>query len=156
MSRTPLARIAFVKLSPKGGKSYAMRCAREDLNAGDHVEVLMYAGQSRAYYDEGIIASVSFQRWRCSCEVVNHISEVRYQMHESGELERIVSHRPSSEVSVDEWRARKKPYFESLSNESRSSMQEIYDAIAPDPGEDVYLGDGIWLRSDGGMEDRGR
>lgn len=36
-------------------------------------------------------------------------------------------------------------------------MREIYEVFAPDDsGGDVYLGDGIWLSSDGSWHDRGR
>jgi hypothetical protein len=36
-------------------------------------------------------------------------------------------------------------------------MREIYEVFAPDDsGGDVYLGDGLWLSSDGSLHDRGR
>jgi hypothetical protein len=36
-------------------------------------------------------------------------------------------------------------------------MKDIYEACAPDDsGRDAYLGDGIWLSSDGSSHDRGR
>lgn len=36
-------------------------------------------------------------------------------------------------------------------------MRELYDALSSDDeGGDVYLSDGVWLRSDGSLDDRGR
>lgn len=39
---------------------------------------------------------------------------------------------------------------------ARDEMREIYEAISLDDGEDAYLGDGIWISSDGSLDDRGR
>lgn len=41
--------------------------------------------------------------------------------------------------------------------EKLNDMQEIYEVLAvDDSGDDVYLGDGVWLSSDGTPPDRGR
>lgn len=72
VTRQSLQRVAFVKLGPKG-KSYAMRCDREDLGVGDCVEVEMYANTKRAYWDDGVIVGVEYLRWNCSCHVKYHI-----------------------------------------------------------------------------------
>jgi hypothetical protein len=42
-------------------------------------------------------------------------------------------------------------------SEAGNELRELYDAIAPDEaGEDVYLSDGVWLSSEGGIKDLGR
>lgn len=41
-------------------------------------------------------------------------------------------------------------------NSSSGGGSELYDAICGEPGESAYLGDGVWVNSDGSMEDRGR
>jgi len=154
MSRNSFQRVAFVKLSPQG-KAYAMRCDRKDIVVGDEVEVLMYAGTPREYYDDGEITDISQQRWDCSCHVINHICEVSYKFDTSG-LVRTVDHSVTTKTEIDAWRAQKSPYLESLNKSVRSDMQDIYEAIAPEPGEDAYLGDGVWIRADGSTDDRGR
>ena len=40
--------------------------------------------------------------------------------------------------------------------EKEYGAQDIYDVMSQGDGEDVYLGDGIWIRSDGSCDDRGR
>lgn len=97
MSKRPMRQIAFVKLSPHG-KSYAMRCDRTDFAVGDEVEVLMFAGTSRAHYDDGVITDMSHQRWECGCHVVNHVNEVKYSLNES-ELTREVMTAPTRLLS---------------------------------------------------------
>lgn len=37
-----------------------------------------------------------------------------------------------------------------------SDALDLYDAICIEDGEDVYLGDGLWITSSGSTEDRGR
>ena len=157
MNRNPVQRVAFVKLTPQG-KSYAMRCDREDLGVGDDVEVEMYAGTERAYWDDGTITAVEFHRWDCSCHVKNHVEEVSYSVDDSEGfvLVRCVDLSRRSKMPIKQWRKEKAPYFESLSASARSDMRGIYDAIAHEDGEDAYLGDGIWVRPDGSMDDRGR
>lgn len=39
---------------------------------------------------------------------------------------------------------------------SRSEMQDIYDACSDGDGGPAYLGDGMWISSDGGLHDWGR
>lgn len=157
MSRKRVQRVAFVKLTPQG-KSYAMRCDREDLGVGDEVEVEMYAGTERAYWDDGTITSVEFHRWDCSCHVKNHVEEVSYTIDDSEGfvLVRSVDLSKRSRKSIEQWRKDKAPYFKSLPESARSDMRSIYDAIAHENGEDAYLGDGIWVRPDGSTDDRGR
>jgi hypothetical protein len=152
MSKTPVQRIAFVRLSPKG-KSYAMRCDREDLIEGDEVEVLMYAGTKKEYYDDGEITSISHQRWNCSCNVINHICEVNYSFSDKALVRSIVEKSSKSKIEIETWRSQKKPYLESLESSVKNDMQEIYNAIAPENGENAYLGDGIWIKADGTTED---
>ncbi len=157
MSRNPVKRIAFVKLTQQG-KSYAMRCDRENLGIGDHVEVEMYAGTERAYWDDGTITAVEFRRWVCSCHVKNHVEEVSYSVDDSEgfALVRSVDLSRRSKMPIKQWREEKAPYFESLSASVRSGMRSIYEAISHRDGQDAYLGDGIWVRPDGSMNDRGR
>lgn len=58
------------------------------------------------------------------------------------------------------WAEQKAKYIRSLPKdsikESRYEMRDIYDAIANEPGEDAYLGDGMWISSDGSVRDKGR
>ncbi len=58
------------------------------------------------------------------------------------------------------WKEQKAAYIKSLpqtvNEEARNEMKDIYDAISNDDGEDVYLSDGIWLGSNGSTSDRGR
>ena len=83
MTRSKLQRIAFVQLSPNG-KLYPMKCNREDLGNGDDVEVLMSVGSENERYQDGKIISVSYERWNCSCHVVNHVREVSYEIENGG------------------------------------------------------------------------
>lgn len=154
MSSKKIQRIAFVKLSPQG-KSYAMRCDRTDLAQGHEVEVIMYAGTDRAYYDDGVITSISHQRWECSCHVVNHIDEVTYSFDSDG-FTRTVDLAKTIARSHNSWRHQRASYVDLLPNSAKSDMREIYEAIAPDDGEDAYLGGGIWVKANGSVDDRGR
>jgi len=58
------------------------------------------------------------------------------------------------------WRAAnaglKKIQNESFESYAGNDMQDIYDAVSLGDGEDAYLGDGMWIGSDGSMRDRGR
>lgn len=157
MSKKPIQRVAFVKLTPMG-KSYAMRCDREDLGVGDNVEVEMHAGTERAYWDNGFITAVEHHRWGCSCHVKNHVEEVAYTIDDSEgfKMIRTVDLSRRSTKTIEQWHIDKAPYFESLPDSARSDMRDIYEAIANEDGEDAYLGDGIWVRSDGSLDDRGR
>ena len=40
------------------------------------------------------------------------------------------------------------------SNDDGGSMKDVYDAVSNGDGEDAYLGDGMWVRSGGGMYER--
>jgi hypothetical protein len=42
------------------------------------------------------------------------------------------------------------------SENARDEMRDLYTALTNSHGGDVYLSDGIWLSSDGSMQDRGR
>jgi hypothetical protein len=33
------------------------------------------------------------------------------------------------------------------------TMKDVYDAVSNEDGEDAYLGDGMWIRSDGSTYD---
>lgn len=129
MSNRPMRRIAYVRLSPQG-KSYAMRCDRTDLNVSDEVEVLMYAGTSRAYYDDGVITDISHERWECSCHVVNHIKEVEYSFSETGFSREVVASR-SKPRPPEAWRAHKAPYLRLVPDSTRSDRSELREADAP-------------------------
>lgn len=157
MRKTPFNRIAFVKLTPQG-KSYAMRCEREDLRVGDHVEVEMYAGTERSYFDDGVITDISFQRWDCSCHVVNHRNEVSYSIDTTNGLQLIrrVDVTNRSNKPVEQWKQEKAPYLNALPASARDDMRAIYEAVAPSDCQDAYLGDGVWIRPDGSLDDRGR
>mgnify|MGYP006875376242 CR=1 FL=1 len=85
----PNLRIALVQLSPYG-KSYVASCEREDLVSGDTVEILMHANSKKQCYMQGVITSIQYQRWSCSCHVLNHIDEVDYKFLPDGSFERTV------------------------------------------------------------------
>ena len=40
--------------------------------------------------------------------------------------------------------------------DARNEMRDLYTALTDPHGGDVYLSDGVWLSSDGSMQDRGR
>lgn len=128
MGRRPVRRIAYVKLSPQG-KSYAMQCERKDLNPGDEVEVLMYAGTERAYYDDGVITDITHERWDCSCHVVNHIDEVKYSFDASGFSREVIALQRGTQTP-EAWRAHKAPYLRLVSDSTRSDRSELRAADA--------------------------
>jgi hypothetical protein len=135
-----------------------MRCDRKDLGVGDNVEVEMYSGTGRAYWDNGIITAIEHHRWDCSCHVKNHIEEVSYTISDSEDFKmiRTVDLSRRSKKSIEQWCQDKAPYFDSLPDSAHSDMRDIYEAIAHEDGEDAYLGDGIWVRPDGSLNDQGR
>lgn len=157
MSGKPIQRVAHVRLTPNG-KSYPMRCDRSDLGVGDNVEVEMYAGTKRAYFDDGVITAVEWCRWDCRCHVRNHAEEVSYAVG-NGDVDFIsrsvdlskrkfsFSHQGGSGLDTK---------FEQQWESACSHGDVIYDAICHEDGEDAYLGDGIWVRPDGSWDDRGR
>lgn len=118
MSRKPVQRVAYVRLTSQG-KSYAMRCDRRDLDVGDEVEVLMHAESERAYYDDGVITAISWERWDCSCHVVNHVSEVTYSF-DSAEFTRTVDLTNRKRQPLESWRAQKAPYLRLVSDSTRA------------------------------------
>ena len=128
MSNKPVRRIAYVRLSPQG-KSYAMQCERRDLNIDDEVEVLMYTGTDRAYYDDGVITDIAHERWDCSCHVVNHINEVKYSFDASG-FTREVNESQRGTRAPDIWRDQKAPYLRLVSDSTRSDRSELVEADA--------------------------
>ncbi|MCC4264712.1 hypothetical protein LL240_09615 [Oceanimonas baumannii] len=77
---------------------------------------------------------------------------------------RLVTNTPIDESFMSghgkSWQEQKTEYIRSLPKsaaaEARDEMIEIYDAISTGDGEDAYLGDGIWISSDGSLDDRGR
>lgn len=155
MRKATFRRIAFVKFTPSG-KSYAMSCEREDLTVGDHVEVEMYAGTERSYFDDGIISEISLRHWDCSCRVVNHRDEVSYSIDTTDGFQwvRRVNNTRLAKRPVEQWKQEKSAYLASLPPSARDDMRAIYEAVTSDDGQDAYLGDGVWIRSDGSMKDR--
>lgn len=154
MSENKLIRVAFVKFSPKG-KVYPTRCDREDIREGDEVEVLMRANSVDAYYIEGMVDSITHQRWNCTCRVVNLTSEVEYSFTDDGIFNREVKLPTAPVYSISVWREKKKQYYESLPASAQSEMREIYEAVVGNHGEDAYVGDGIWIKADGSLDERG-
>lgn len=156
MKMTPLNRIAYVQLSPQS-KSYAMHCAREDLGIGDHVEAEMYAGSERAYFIQGLITDITFERWNCRCRVVNHVDEVDYSIDDSNGFAwvRHVDLTKRQNKPLEQRRREKAQYLASLPASAQDEMKAIYEAVEGEDGEDAYLGDGMWIRPDGSLEDRG-
>lgn len=133
MSNKPMQRVAFVRLSPQG-KSYAMRCDRKDLEVDHEVEVLMHAETERAYYDDGVITAISYERWECSCHVVNHISEVTYSFSTDG-FSRKVAHGERQLNSNESWRANKAPYLRLVSDSAKSDRSGMREEIKPGSGD---------------------
>ena len=154
MSQNPLVRVAHVKFS-RNGKAYPTRCNREDIREGHDVEVLMRAESDDAYYIDGVVDSISHQRWHCTCRVANLTSEVEYSVTDDGMFDRKVKLNVASVYSIDAWRKKKEGYRESLSHSAQREMREVYEATKCEDGEDGYLCDGIWVRPDGSLDDRG-
>lgn len=154
--KTPNNRIAYVQFSPNG-RSYPLLCVREDLGVNDHVEVLMNADTEKAYYNDGWITAIEYHRWACRSHVVNHIEEVDYSIDDTNGFAfvRHVDLTKRKPKPVEEWKRAKAPYVASLPRSARDEMLEIYDAVEGAEGEDAYLGDGMWIKSDGSLEDRG-
>ena len=130
MGNKRIQRIAYVKLTSQG-KSYAMRCDREDLGVNDEVEVLMYAGTDRAYYDDGVITATSHERWDCSCHVVNHISEVEYSFNSNG-FARKLKLRCVQGPNVQHWHEHKAPYLRLVSDTTRSDRTGLREEEGPE------------------------
>lgn len=153
MSKNGLVRVAFIRFSPNG-KAYPTRCDREDIREGDEVEVLMRANSADAYYIDGTVDSIAHHRWNCTCRVVNLASEVEYSITGDGMFHRKVKLPTAPIYSIADWREKKKQYYEGLSVSARSEMRHIYEATAGNDGEDAYLGDGVWIKPDGSLEDK--
>ena len=155
MTQAKLVRVAFVRYSPQG-KAYPARCDRDAIVEGDEVEVLMRAESEDAYYMSGVIDRIEFHHWHCTCRVENLVSEVEYSITDDCEFVRKVN-LPSARVyDVAAWKDQKRGYYETLSSSQRNEMQDIYHAAAGEVGEDAYLSDGVWIRPDGSLDDRGR
>ncbi|MCP5283768.1 MAG: hypothetical protein H6933_02600 [Burkholderiaceae bacterium] len=155
MTRTKLIRVAFVRFSPMG-KAYPTRCDRRDIEEGSEVEVLMRAESDDPYYMNGVVERIEFHRWNCTCRVDCLVGEAEYFITEDGEFGRRLN-LPSAQVyEASDWMERKRAYYGSLSESARDEMKGIYRASAGEDGEDAYLGDGVWIRPDGSLDDRGR
>ena len=152
MSVKPLIRVAFVKFSPQG-KSYALRCNREDIDVGDNVEVLMHADSERTFYMEGVITAISRERWNCRSRVVNLISEVEYEIDADFNIIRTIKPCNASVESMVAWRARKRKYQDGLPQSHRAELRRIYEELAHEDGQPAYLGDGVWITPSGDLED---
>lgn len=155
MLNNRLIRVAFVKFSANG-KAYRTRCDREDIREGDEVEVLMRANSADAYYMDGTVDSIAYHSWNCTCRVVNLIGEVEYSITDDGTFHRRVKLPTAPVYSIADWREKKRQYYEGLSVSARSEMRDIYEATAGNDGEDAYLGDGLWIKPDGSLDDRDR
>lgn len=155
MKKSKQVRVAHVRFSSTG-KAYPTRCDREDIREGNEVEVLMRANSDASYYMEGIIDTISYHRWHCTCHVVNLISEVEYSITDDGMFDRKVNLPAAPVYSIADWKERKKGYNEGLSPDVRSEMRDIYEAVAGNDGENAYLSDGVWITPDGSLDDRGR
>lgn len=151
MLSKPLQRIAFVRFTPKG-KSYAMKCDREDLIVGDEVGVVMYAGTNKECHQSGEITSISYEHWNCSCVVLCHTCEIQISL-EDDDIVFIIDRSDKSQAEIQKWRSDRK---ERNNINYDSDMKDVYTSIAPEIGDDVYLSDGMWLTPDGNIEDRGR
>lgn len=158
MSRSPIQRVAFVRLTPQG-KAYAMRCDREDLGVGDQVEVLMYVESAQPHWDSGVIEDVAYLRWNCSCHVKCHRDAMRieidstngFQMRHTIDLSKGPRKPPvQTQQEKATAMARRRPEPEGADTPS------LYHDLASVDGDDVYLSDGVWLRPDGSFDDRGR
>lgn len=155
MSKNRLIRVAFVKFSANG-KTYPTRCDREDIREGNEVEVLMRANSADAYYMDGTVESIAHRRWNCTCRITNLTSEVEYAITDDFTVDRKVKLPTAPVYSLAERRERKKQYYEGLSVSARSEMLDLYEAVAGNDGEDAYLSNGVWIKPDGSLDDRGR
>lgn len=158
MSKTPIQRVAFVRLTPQG-KPYPMRCDREDLGIGDQVEVLMHADSASPHWDSGVIVDVAYHRWDCSCHVKCHRDEMRVEIDTTNgfELQHTIDLSGGPRKTPEQIRREKTEAIERHRPEPEGDdMRSLYRALTPKDGEDVYLTDGMWLRPDGSLDDRGR
>ena len=155
MSKNKLIRVAFVKFAPNGN-TYPTRCDRDDIYEGNEVEVLMRANSEDAYYIEGTVDSIEYHRWNCTCRVMNLTSEVEYSFTDDGIFHREVRLPIAQVYSTQAWNEKKKQYYASLPVSAQSEMRQIYEAVAGNHGKDANLGDGIWIKPDGSLDDRGR
>lgn len=117
----------------------------------------MYAGTERSYFNDGLITEIVFERWNCRCRVVNHRDEVTYSIDLANGFfwVRHVDLTKRQNKPLEQWRREKAPYVASLSASAQDEMRAIYEAVEVEDGEDAYLGDGMWIRADGSLEDRG-
>lgn len=158
MSRSPIQRVAFVKLTPQG-KDYATRCDREDLGVGDHVEVLMHAESAQPHWDSGVIEDIAYLRWDCSCHVQCHRDELRIEIDSTNgfEMRHTIDLSNSPRKTLEQIQQEKTTAIARRRPEPEDAdMRSLYHDLAPVDGDDVYLSDGVWLRPDGSFDDRGR
>ena len=155
MIKNTIARVAFVRFTTMG-KLYPARCDRIDILEGHNVEVLMRAESENAYYITGVIEHIEFHRWHCSCRIENLVDEVEYYFTKNGMFEREINLRSANPYGVVESKEREEGRTDNLSLSVRREMQDIYQAIAGEDGEDAYLSDGVWIRPDGSLDDCGR
>lgn len=130
-----------------------MLCPREDLGVNDQVEVLLRPHKPDATYMDGVITGVTWQRWNCRSQVLNHLSEVSYTIDDSDGFKwiRHVDLTRRADKATEQSQRKRAPYSEPS---ARDEMLQIYDAVAGEDGEDAYLCDGMWIRPDGSVENR--
>lgn len=148
----PLKRIAYVRLS-QNRTSYLMLCPREDLGMDDEVEVLLRPHDSDSTYMDGTITGVTWQRWNCHSQVLNHRSEVSYTIDDTDGFKRIrhIDLTRGADNATEQAERKWSSYSEPS---TRDETLEMYDAVAGEDGEDTYLDDGVWIRPDGSVESR--
>jgi hypothetical protein len=59
-------------------------------------------------------------------------------------------------ISRSEWWEKYGKKIERMDDEDGDTLSSLYTALAVEEGEDVYLGDGVWLTSNGSLHDWGR
>jgi hypothetical protein len=158
MSRRPIQRVAFVRLTPQG-KAYAMRCDREDLGVGDHVEVLMYAESAQSHWDSGVIEDVAYLPWDCSCHVKCHRDEMRIDIDATNgfQMRHTIDVSGGPRKTLGQIQQEKATAMvRHCPAQEGAEMRSLYHDLAPVDGDDVYLSDGVWLRPNGSFDDRGR
>lgn len=156
MSNRPIQRIAYVKLTPRG-TAYPMRCEREDLGIGDRVAVLMHANSPQPHWDSGIIEHIAYQRWNCSCHVKCHSDEMRVEFDLTNGFRHTIDLSKGPRKTPEQIRREKAEATAGRHHEPEGyDLRSVYRDLAPVEGEDVYLSDGVWLRPDGSLDDRGR
>ncbi len=124
-----------------------------DLKLYDYVRAAKFDERGKLFTDGG-----EFVR--------NYYHESNTNIHELvlGLASKLVTNTPIDKSLLTgngkSWREQKLEYIRNLPQssacEARNEMIEIYEAVSPGDDEDAYLGDGMWIRSDGSLDDRGR